>query len=111
MNGASDEPEGLDPELTRMFDGAQTPLAGEAFVRTTLLEIRKARRAGLARRSAILAIVMALAACIAPYVAQATLVAAGWLSEGLPAAGLALVSPLGCIFAALIAWRIGRRAY
>ena len=109
MNGTSHEPEGLDPELTRVFDGAHTPLAGEAFVSATLLKLRKARRAGLARRSAVLAIVMALSACIAPYVAQATLLAAGWLSDRLPAAELVLVSPLGCVCAALIAWRLARR--
>ena len=110
MNGMSDGSEGLDPELTRMFDRAQPPLAEEAFVSATLLELRKARRAWLARRSAILAIALVLGACIAPYVAQATLLAAGWLSERLPAAELALISPLGCVCAALIAWRVARRA-
>jgi hypothetical protein len=109
MNGMSDGPEGLDPELTRMFDAARAPLAEEAFVRATLLELRKARRAWLARRSAILAIALVLSAWVAPYVAQATLLAAGWLSERLPGAGLALVSPLGCVCAALIAWRVARR--
>lgn len=111
MNGISDEPEGLDPELTRMFDRAPAPLAGDAFVHATLLQLRKARRAALARRSALVAIVMVLTAAIAPYVAQATLLAAGWLSDRLPAAELALVSPVGYACAALLAWRIARRVY
>lgn len=120
MNGISridpHEPEdaGLDPELLQLFDatGAQSASPHEAaFVAALISKLERARRAQLIRRLIRTIIIMAAAALIAPYVAQLTLTAMDWLTEHLPQTGVALASPVGCIGAAFIAWRIARRQY
>ena len=104
-------PEGLDPELTRLFDQqARRPPDGDAFVSATLLKIQRFQRARFLRRSATVALIMVLCGFVAPYVAQATLIAADWVVERWPAAGVTFIVPVACLCAALIAWRIAHRA-
>lgn len=107
--GHSDEDDGLDRELTRLFDAAATPepAAGAAFVSSLMRRMQHARRLHLVRQAAGTIIVMVISAFLAPYVAQQTLSVAGWLTEQLPATDVTLVSSIGCVFA-LIAWRITR---
>jgi hypothetical protein len=110
MNGTSgvnpnSEPDGIDPALSRLFDRAPAPPDGDSFVRATLLKLQAARRAQLLRRCAIVLVILLLGALVSPYVARMTLLIASWFSEGLPAASLALASPLAWACGALIAWR------
>jgi hypothetical protein len=102
---------GLDPELLRLFDAAVPAPHEGAFVATTIARLERARRARLIRRFAGTAIVLIAAAIVAPYVAQLTLTATDWLLDHLPQTGVALASPIGCVCAALIAWRIARRQF
>jgi hypothetical protein len=117
MNGnfrapSDDDHEGLDPELTRLFDGGDSPEAatGAAFVSSVMLEIQRARRLRLARQVATVTVIMVIGAFLAPYAAEQTIQAAGWLADRLPAARTAFVAPIGYLCASLIAWRIAIRA-
>ena len=107
--GHCDEDDGLDPELTRLFDAAATPqpAAGAAFVSSLLRKMQHARRLRLVRQAAGAIILMVVSAFLAPYVAQQTLGIAGWLAERLPATDVAVVYPILCVLA-LIAWRMTR---
>ena len=120
----------LDPELAKLFDEAASrgttaggrfamagsPLAnssltGDAFVTSVLKKMQHARRLRLLRQAAGIALIMVPTAFLAPYVARQTLVVAGLLTEELPAtSGVPLTSSIACVCAALIAWRIARRA-
>jgi hypothetical protein len=111
--GRPDDDEGLDPGLIQLFDAARTqaPLpASHAFVASVLLSMQRTRRLRLIRQLAGLAIILVCSAFLAPYVAQKTLLAADWFTNQLPATGTALLSPIGCVCAALLAWRIARWA-
>jgi hypothetical protein len=116
--GRPDDDEGLDPELIQLFDTAKTdapisaPVAktADAFVASVLLSMQRARRLRLIRKVAGLAIILISSAFLAPYVAQQTLFVADWFTDQLPATGMALVSPIGSVCAALLAWRIARWA-
>jgi hypothetical protein len=114
LPGRTDDDEGIDPELTQLFDEANAEtlasITGDAFVTSVLSGMQRARRLRLLRQITGLTAIMVLSAFVAPYVAQQTLVAAGWFTDQLPATGTALLSPIGCVCAALIAWRIARRA-
>jgi TRAP-type C4-dicarboxylate transport system permease small subunit len=104
--------EGLDPDLLQLFDEASTVNMNDAaFLSATLVRLKKARRARFYLRVVFTAIVMASAAVLAPYVAQATMTSMDWLVEHLPQTGMALASPIGCACAALIAWRSARRRF
>lgn len=104
-------PEGLDAELTRLFDRqARMALDADAFVSATLLRIERFQRARLLRRSLTLALIMALTAFLAPYIAQATLIAADWVAERWPAAGVTFIAPVMTFCAAFVAWRLAHRA-
>lgn len=92
---------GLDPELLELFD--QAPSVGtddEAFVRTLLVKLHRARRRRLLARVLLTTLIIVLGALIAPYAAQATLTIADWVT---------LYYPVGCACAVLIAWRTARR--
>ncbi len=113
MNGTSHrhpdfEPggSGLDPRLIQLFEAADTPRDPEAFVGAMLEKLRTARRKRFFQRCLTIVIFMSVGALLAPFVAQATLIAASWLAERLPDTVLALAS---CVCAALLAWRIARR--
>jgi hypothetical protein len=114
--GRPDDDEGLDPELIQLFDAAKAPAAAgapitaDAFVASVLLSMQRTRRLRLIRQIAGLAIILICGAFLAPYVAQQTLLVADWFTTQLPATGMALASPIGCVCAALIAWRIARWA-
>jgi hypothetical protein len=114
--GPPDDNEGLDPELIQLFDAAKTPAAAgapitaDAFVASVLLSMQRTRRLRLIRQVAGLAIVLISSAFLAPYVAQQTLLAADWFTNQLPATGTALLSPIGSVCAALLAWRLARWA-
>jgi hypothetical protein len=134
--GRPDDDEGLDPELMELFDAAKaqasdgtnaaaggilTPVAAaglvigapsaDAFVASLLSRMQRTRRLRLTRQIAGLAIILTGCAFLAPYVAQQTLFAASWLTNQLPATETALLlSQLACACAALLAWRIARRA-
>jgi hypothetical protein len=109
--GRPDDDEGLDPELIQLFDAAKAPAAvGAPFVASVLLSMQRTRRLRLIRQVAGLAIVLISSAFLAPYVAQQTLFVAAWFTNQLPATGMALVSPIGSVCAALLAWRIARWA-
>ena len=109
--GRPDDDEGLDPELIQLFDTANTQTAAQdAFVASVLLSMQRTRRLRLIRQIAGLAIILVSSAFLAPYVAQQTLLVADWLTDQLPATGMALVSPIGSVCAALLAWRIARWA-
>jgi hypothetical protein len=114
MNGNfprhGNEDDGLDPELTQLFDSAAAPEpgGGAAFVSSLLLKMQHARRLRLVRQAAGAIIVMVGSAFLAPYVAQQTLGVAGWLAERLPATDVAVVSPILCVLA-LIARHMTRR--
>ena len=115
MNGnvpaRPDDDAGLDPELIQLFDAANTqPAARDAFVASVLLSIQRTRRLRLIRQLGGLAIILISSAFLAPYVAQQTLLVADWFTNQLPATGMALVSPIGSVCAALLAWRIARWA-
>jgi len=107
-----DHDEGLDPDLTLLFDTGSTPgpATGEAFANSVLLEIQRARRLRLVRQVAGVAVVMVIGAFAAPYAARVTLLAAGWLMESPAESGNAFVSSIGYICVSLIAWRIARWA-
>ena len=113
MNGNfprhGDEDDGLDPELTQLFDSAAAPqpAGGAAFVSSLLLKMQHTRRLRLVRQAAGVMIVMVVSAFLAPYVAKQTLRVAGWLAERLPATDVGMVSPILCVLA-LIAWRMTR---
>ena len=118
MNGLTRGPmgrddDGLDPELTGLFDDARQPLPAEAFVAAVLDNIRKARRRRLIFQVSGVAIVLAAGACVAPYAAEQTLRIAGWVAEDLPAntGEIALASPLGWLCAALVTWRMLRHRF
>jgi hypothetical protein len=112
MNGnlpaRPDDDQGLDPELIQLFDAA--PIAGGTFVTAVLLSMQRTRRLRLIRQMAGLAVILICSAFLAPYVAQQTLLVADWFTSQLPATGTALVSPIGSVCAALLAWRIARWA-
>jgi hypothetical protein len=109
--GEPREDDGLDPHLLRLFDSVP-PLENEgAFVAATVARLVRARRAQLIRRLSGTVIIMAVAAVVAPYVARLTLTAMDWFIDHLPETGVALASPIGCVCAALIAWRIARRQF
>jgi hypothetical protein len=111
----NDHDEGLDPELTQLFDAgsAPGPATGEAFANSVLLEIQRVRRLRLIRQVAGATLVMVIGAYAAPYAARGTLLAAEWLIESPAESGNAFVSSIGYICVSLIAWRIARwaRAY
>ena len=103
--------DGLDPELIQLFDSGKTPAgAADAFVASVLLSMQRTRRLRLIRQIAGLAIILVCSAFLAPYVARQTLLAADWFTNQLPATGMALVSPIGSVCAALLAWRVARWA-
>jgi hypothetical protein len=109
--GRPDDDEGLDPGLSRLFDSAKTPAgAGDAFVASVLLSMQRTRRLRLIRQIAGLVIILICSAFLAPYAAQQTLFVADWFTNQLPATGMALVSPIGSVCAALLAWRVARWA-
>ena len=123
--GRPDDEEGLDPELLQLFEAAETPASspsadrrarapraatGDAFVSSVLASMQGTRRLQLARRIAGLTVILTGGAFLAPYAAQQTLLAAGWFTNQLSATGSALLSPIGCVGAALLAWRMTRRA-
>ena len=101
--------ERLDPDLLQLFDAA--PPVDAAFVKATLVRLARARRARWFARLLLTATIVVSGALLAPFVAQATLTAMDWLVEHLPQTGMALASPIGCVCAALIAWRIARRRF
>ncbi|MDB6008511.1 MAG: hypothetical protein JWL65_761 [Gammaproteobacteria bacterium] len=109
--GRPDDDEGLDPALIQLFDAANTQAAArDAFVASVLLSMQRTRRLRLIRQLGGLAIILISSAFLAPYVAQQTLLVADWFTNQLPATGMALVSPIGSVCAALLAWRIARWA-
>ena len=118
LPGRPDDDEGLDPELIQLFDAAKTRAAvsapvvktADAFVASVLLSMQRTRRLRLIRQVAGLAIILISSAFLAPYVAQQTLLVADWFTNQLPATGMALLSPIGCVCAALLAWRVARWA-
>lgn len=117
MNGnfrapLDDDHEGLDPELTKLFDGGDSSEAatGAAFISSVMLEIERARRLRLARQVATVTVIMVIGAFLAPYAAEQTIQAAGWLADRLPATGTAFVASIGYLCASLIAWRVAIRA-
>jgi len=124
MNGNSrppsgdDHDDGLDLELLQLFDAAATTLpsaavrasSGEDFVNALLLRIQHARRLRVLWQVIGVAAVLVPGAFLAPYMARQTLLAAGWFTDGLPATGTALVSPIGLLCAAVVAWRVTRAA-
>ncbi len=100
---SAQEPHGLDPELLQLFD--QTSSAGaddEAFIRAMLVRLHRARRRRLLARVLLTTSIIAAGAILAPYVAQATLTVADWVT---------LYYPVGYVCAALLAWRIARRQF
>jgi hypothetical protein len=102
-DGLAREPSGLDPELLQLFDRASSvSTEDEAFVRVVLVKLRRARRGGLIARLITTTAIIVAGAPLAPYVAQATLTIADWVT---------LYYPVGCVCAALIAWRIARRGF
>jgi hypothetical protein len=107
-----DHDEGLDPDLTQLFDTSITPatVTGEAFVSSVLLKMQRARRLRLMRQVASVTLIMVIGAFLAPYAAQGTLLVAGWLTESPQGTGTAFVAPIGYVCASLIAWGIARWA-
>jgi hypothetical protein len=102
----------IDPGLLQLFDeAASVETNSEAFVPATMARLEKLRRARLYWRWAVTAIIVVSGALLAPYVAEATLTSMDWLVEHLPETGAALASPIGCVCAALIAWRIARHRF
>jgi peptidoglycan/LPS O-acetylase OafA/YrhL len=94
---------GLDPDLVRLFDEAPAvDRHDEAFVGAMLVKLHRARRRRLLARLLATSAIVVLGALLAPYVAQATLTVAGWVT---------LYYPVGYTCAALIAWRIARRQF
>jgi hypothetical protein len=98
-------------------DAVKTPYAncsadsaGNPHWQTTWRNRRFCRHGAVSRRLAGLAIILIASAFLAPYVAQQTLLVADWFTNQLPATGTALLSPIGCVCAALLAWRIARWA-
>ena len=119
MNGnfrkhSDDDPdEGLDPDLTLLFDTGSTPgpVTGEAFLNSVVLEMQRARRLRLIRQLASVTLIMVIGAFAAPYAARGTLLAAEWLMERPSGTGTAtFISFTAYACASLIAWGIARRA-
>ena len=107
-----DHDEGLDPDLTQLFDTSITAatLTGEAFVSSVLQKMQRARRLRLMRQVASVTLIMVIGAFLAPYAAQGTLFVASWLTESPQGTGTAFVAPIGYVCASLIAWGIARWA-
>jgi hypothetical protein len=105
--------DGLDPELTGLFDEARQALPAETFVAAVFDNMRKARRRRLVSRAIGIAIALGAGAWAAPYAAEQTLRIAGWVVEGLPenASEIAFASPLGWMCAAVVTWRILRHRF
>jgi len=103
--------ERLDPELLRLFAEAPAPADAGAFVAATVARLEKGRRDAFLKKLTATIVIMVLAALIAPAVARMTLTAMDWLLDHLPQTGVALASPIGCVCAALLAWRIARRQF
>ena len=102
-DGLAHGPSGLDPELLELFDQAPSVgTADEAFVGAMLVKLHRARRRRLLARVFLTTMIIVLGALVAPYVAQATLTIADWVT---------LYYPAGCACAVLIAWRIARRRF
>jgi hypothetical protein len=118
MNGnfrapSDDDHEGLDPDLTKLFDAGDSPesaATGTAFVSSVLLEIQRARRLRLARQVATVTVILVIGAFLAPFAAEQTIQAAGWVADRLPTTGSAFVAPIGYLCASLVAWRVAIRA-
>ena len=118
MNGLTRGPmgtddDGLDPELSGLFDEARQSLPAETFVAAVFDNMRKARRQRLIFQVSGVAIFLAMSAWVAPYAAEQTLRIAGWVAEDLPAntGEIALASPLGWLCAALVTWRFLRHRF
>jgi hypothetical protein len=95
--------DGLDPDLMRLFDEAPSVHRhDEAFVGALLVKLHRARRRRLLARLIVTTAIVVLGALLAPYVAQATLTVAGWVT---------LYYPAVCGCAALVAWRIAHRQF
>ena len=102
------EHEDFDLDLARMFHEARRPLVADAFVSEILVRVQRARRAQLLGRVGTRLTVVLLSGIIAPYAAQGSIAAAGWVGAQLPVLGSALISPIGWACSLLIAWRIMR---
>ena len=102
-NGSARGPAGLDPELLELFDQASSARTDdEAFIGAMLVRLHRARRGRLLVRVFVTAVIIVLGAFFAPYVAQATLTVASWVT---------LYYPVGCVCAALVAWHIARHRF
>ena len=110
--GDPDGGENFDPELAALFTAAnEPPLEGDAFVRGVLSEVERERRRRLQSRIGGTAVALTAGAFAAPFVGEGTFGAVDWLAQNASTADFAFASPAACVLAALITWRIARRAF
>jgi len=110
--GDPDDGELFDPELAALFGEANdAPLEHDAFVRGVLREVERERRRRLLSRIGGTAVALTAGAFAAPFVGEGTFGAVDWLAQNVSATDFTFASPAACVLAALITWRIARRAF
>jgi hypothetical protein len=108
----TEDGENFDPALASLFSAAnETPLENDAFIRGVMSEVQRDRRRRLQRRIGGTAVALTAGAFAAPFVGEATFSAVDWLAQNVPTASFTFASPAACVLAALITWRITRRAF
>jgi hypothetical protein len=123
MNGnfrppSAEGADGLDPELTELFDtaaatpplGAPKAASSAEFVRSVLFKMQQARRLRLFWQISGLTTIMLVSAFLAPRVAQQTLLVADWLTDRQTGPATSIVWLLGYMCLSLFIWRLARRA-
>jgi hypothetical protein len=107
-----DTEERFDPELAALFsDAGDAPLEAEVFIRRVSEDIQRTRHHRLVRQVTGTALALMAGAFAAPFVGAGTFRAVNWLAQNAPTASFAFASPAACVLAALITWRIARRAF
>jgi hypothetical protein len=110
--GGNDPGAPFDPELAALFSETHdAPLEGDAFIRGVIEDVQQARRRKLLHRISGTVLTLTAGAFAAPFVGERTFEAADWLAQNVSATGGAFASPAACALAALITWRIARRAF
>jgi hypothetical protein len=111
-NGPDDIDERFDPELAALFSHAgEAPIEAEAFIGRVLEDIQRTRHHHLVRQVGGTALALVAGAFAAPFVGERTFDAVAWISQNVSATEGALSLPVASALAALITWRIARRAF
>jgi hypothetical protein len=83
-----------DPFLTRLFAVQDRPLRADDFMATLVLRLEREQRMQRVYSTLVIVAILAVAALIAPWVAQTTPILVDFVAECLDACGSFLQSPL-----------------